>query len=217
MFFTQESTKGNGSNGMAGRARDAGVAAAKAAAASKAAQAAASAAQVAAQAAGQTASSAAQSAAQSMNLAAQSAAAGVGKGIQQGVFSARGWAAPMLDNAAEYTTSTLAPAVSTALHGAAAQVKPPAPSRNRFRSMLTWTALSAAVAAALGAAAVLVRKRYQTAMDADTEADAAEGTMSVPPPTSQGQAGTTAAQPGAAGTAAGTDAGVNGRVSSSGL
>src|ERR1700728_3228102 len=110
VFNSNAKTKGSE---IAGRARDAGANAAKAAAASKAAQSAAA-----------TAQTAAQTAAQSVNSAAQTAAAEVSKGVKQGVYQARGWAAPVLENAAEYTTSTLAPKVSTALRSTAQQVRP---------------------------------------------------------------------------------------------
>jgi trimeric autotransporter adhesin len=189
---TKAKTKGSE---LAGRARDASANAAKAAAASKAAQAAAAAAQSAAQATAQTATS-----------AAQSAAAGVNKGVRQGVFNARGWAAPMIHNAADYTTSTLAPKVSSALHATAEQVNPQDSRRKKIRSIITWSALGAAVLAALGAAGVLAKKRYQTAMTDETEADTAAGTTP-PAAAADGESAT-------AGTS--TEAGVNGRVSTSG-
>jgi trimeric autotransporter adhesin len=192
-------TKASGSNSLAGRARDAGAAAAKAAAASKAAQVAAAAAQTAAQNAAQTAAQ-----------AGQTAAAGVSKGVQQGVYSTRGWAAPVLHNAADYTTATLAPKVSAALHSTADQVSPE-DTRKKGRSALTWSLLAAAVLAAIGAAATVVRKRYQDAMAADTEADATEAaTEGTASPAGAAQA---EADPSAA---TSTDAGVNGRVSTSG-
>lgn len=193
MFNANAKTKGSD---IATRAREAGVAAAKAAAASKAAQTAASAAQTAAQ-----------SAAQSMNIAAQSAAAQASKGVKQGVHSARGWAAPVLENAADYTTETIAPRVSAALRSTAQQVRPQDMRKNnKVRSALTWSALGAAVLAALGAAAAVFKKRYQDATAADTEADAAE------PTAPQADAAKAEADP----PAAGTDTGVNGRVSTSG-
>jgi hypothetical protein len=199
VFYAKGNTKASGSGTVAGRARDAGVAAARAAAASKAAQAAAAAAQAAAQ-----------SAAQGANNAAQAAASGVGKGVQQGVYSARGWAAPVLHNVADYTSSTLAPKVSSALHSTADQVSP-VDTRKKGRSMITWSLLAAAVLAAIGAAAAVVRKRYQVAMDADTEADATGAAT-------EGTAGSADAAQAEANPAAasGTDTGVNGRVSTSG-
>ena len=201
MFYAKAKNKVSGSNSVATRARDAGVAAAKAAAASTAAQTAATAAQSAAQTAAQTAATAAHTAADSVNSAAQTAAAGVSQGVKQGVFTARGWAAPKLESAADYVTATAAPKVSSALRSTAQQVSP-APQRSKLRSMLTWSILGAAVAAALGAVGVVVRKRYQAAMAADTEADAAEGTPA--------SADAKKDSPG------NTDAGVNGRVSASG-
>lgn len=211
MFNAKVNSKSSGADSLTARARDAGAAAAKAAAASKAAQAASAAAQTAAATAAQTAAVAAQTAAQGMNTAAQTAAAGVGRGVKQGVYHARGWAAPVLDNAADYTASTLAPKVSSALHNTARQVSPEDTSRNKLRSAVTWSALGAAVLAALGAATVVIKKRYQSAMAADTETDATQpgatpAASGNPPDTAQGDA---------AGTAS-TDAGVDGRVSSSG-
>ena len=196
MFYAKESTKASDSASLAARARDASVAAARAAAASKAAQAAAAAAQTAAQNAGQTAT-----------LAAQSAAAGVSKGVQQGVYQARGWAAPVLHNAADYTTATLAPKVSAALHSTADQVSPE-DTRQKGRSMITWSLLAAAVLAALGAAGVVVRKRFQDAMAADSEVDAEAVAVE--------ETGTPADGAAADTTSTSTDAGVNGRVSTSG-
>lgn len=189
-------TKASGSNSLAGRARDAGVAAAQAAAASKAAQVAAAAAQTAAQNAARTAAQ-----------ASQAAAAGVSKGVQQGVYQARGWAAPVLHNAADYTTATLAPKVSAALHSTADQVSPE-DTRKRGRSMITWSLLAAAVLAALGAAGVVVRKRFQDAMAADSEVDVEAVAVEESGTPADGAAADTASTS--------TDAGVNGRVSSSG-
>jgi hypothetical protein len=191
-------TKPSGSSTF-GRARDAGVAAAQAAAASKAAQVAAA-----------TAQAAAQSAAQTASQAAQAAAAGVSKGVQQGVYGTRSWAAPVMHNAADYTTATLAPKVSAALHSAADQVSPE-DTRKKGRSVMIWSLLAAAVLTGLGAAAAVVRNRYQNAMAVDSEADAeATATESGASPADAAKA---EADPSAA---TSTDAGVNGRVSSSG-
>ena len=191
MFYAKANNTADGSASVAARARDAGVAAAKAAAASSVAQTAAAAAQ-----------SAAQAAAQGVNSAAQTAATGVSQGTKQGVYSARVWAAPRLESAADYVTATAAPAVSSALRSTAQQVRPPAPRRRR--SGLTWSLLGAAIVAALGAVGAIIWQRYQAAMAADTEVDEAEET------TTSGDAGKTDSAP-AAGT--GTDTGVNGRVS----
>ena len=59
--------------------------------------------------------SAAQSAAQEVAQRAQSAAASANSGLRAGTHSARSWAGPRLEEAADYTTSTAAPAVSVAL------------------------------------------------------------------------------------------------------
>ena len=76
-----------------------------------------------------------------------------------------------------------------------------------MRSILAWSLLGAAIAAALGAAGAMIWKRYQAAMAADTEVDEAGET-----PASADAAKTDSAPE--AGTS--TDAGVNGRVSASG-
>lgn len=206
MFYAKADNNSSGAS-IAARARDASVAAAKAAAASTAAQSAAAAAQSAARTAAQTATTAAQAAAQGMNTAAQATAANVSQGARQGVHTARTWAAPRLESAADYVTATAAPKVSSALRSTAQQVRPPAPRRRTIRSVLAWSLLGAAIAAALGAAGAVIRQRYQTAMAADTEVDETGET-----PTESGAATTDSAPE--AGTS--TDAGVNGRVSTSG-
>lgn len=207
MFYAKADNNSSGSS-IAARARDASVAAAKAAAASTAAQAAAAAAQSAARTAAQTATTAAQAAAQGMNTAAQVAAANVSQGTRQGVHTARTWTAPRLESAADYVTATAAPKVSSALRSTAQQVRPPEPPRRSIRSVLAWTLLGAGIAAALGAAGVVIRQRYQAAIAADTEVDEAGETPA------EANAAKTDSAP-EAGTS--TDAGVNGRVSASGL
>jgi len=129
------------------------------------AQSAASMAQVAAQNAAMVATNTAHNASD----AAQMAAAGVSKGVRQGVYTARYWAAPRLDNAADYTTTTVAPKVSTALRNTARQVRPPEPASSKRSSILTWSVLGASVLAALGASAAVARYRYRTAIAADSE------------------------------------------------
>jgi hypothetical protein len=141
-------------------------------------------AQSAAQQAAQTASEAAAQAAQSAALGAQQAAASLNAGLRAGSLSARSWMAPRLENAADFTTSTMAPAVSdalvknvaprvaAALRSTARQVSPePKRSRSSLRSALTWTALTAAVLAGAGALGTLVWRRYRAAMAADSEPD----------------------------------------------
>jgi hypothetical protein len=155
--------------------------------------------------------SAAQSAAQGVSTAAQTAAAGVGKGVKQGVYVTRVWAAPRLESAADYTTTTVAPKVSSALKASAQQVRPEDVTPKKSRSVLTWSLLAAAVLATAGAVAALVRHRYNAVMAEEADEDfgtetgggAATGTEDAP-------AGDTESA------ATGTDAGVNGRVSASG-
>jgi hypothetical protein len=188
------------------RARAAGVAAASNA--SKAAQNAA----VAAQQAANAAQVAAQQAATVAVTTAQSAgdtAADLNKQVKVQVTSARRWAAPRLEGAAEYTTGTVAPKVSSALRSAARQVSPVEP-KSKKRSALTWSLLGAAAAAGLGAAAVLVRYRYRAAIAADSEIADAEA---------MGKSSSTASPDGARSEAQkdpNTDTSVNGRVTSSG-
>jgi hypothetical protein len=123
-----------------------------------------------AQLAAQNAAVLAASAAQNAGGAAQTAASGVSRGVRQGVYTARSWAAPRLDSAADYCTTTVAPMVSSALRSTARQVAPADTRSTRRSSILTWSLLGAAIAAALGAAAAVARYRYSTAIDADSEA-----------------------------------------------
>jgi trimeric autotransporter adhesin len=185
------------------RARAAGVAAASNASnaaqnAAVAAQQAANAAQVAAQQAATVAVAAAHSAGDT--------ATGLNKQVKVQVTSARKWAAPRLENAADYTAGTVAPKVSSALRSAARQVSP-ADQKSKKRSVLTWSLLGAAVAAGLGAAAVLVRHRYRAAIAADSEI--ADEETAKGRPSTAGPDGVTQQDPNA-------DTSVNGRVTASG-
>ncbi len=121
-----------------------------------------------AQAAAQNAAAVATNAAQTASSAAQSAAASMNKGVRQGVYNARSWAAPRLENAADYTSSTVAPKVSAALRATAQQVSPP-DMKSPKKRVLAWTALGAAVLAALGAAGAVARYRYRAAIAKDSE------------------------------------------------
>ncbi len=115
-------------------------------------------------------STAAQSAAQGM----QQAAEGVAAGLRAGTDSVRGWMAPRLESAADYTTSTAAPAVSkavvkkaaprisAALRTTAKQVRP-ASRRPAIRPALAWSALAATVLASAGAVAALLWRRRRGA------------------------------------------------------
>jgi hypothetical protein len=121
-----------------------------------------------AQVAAQNAAAVANNAAHSASNAAQTAAAGLNKGVRQGVYTARTWAAPRLDNAADYCTTTVAPKVSAALRNTARQVRPAEPASSK-RSLLTWSVLGASIVAALGAGAAVARYRYRAAIAADSE------------------------------------------------
>jgi hypothetical protein len=177
--------------------------------ASATAAAAAQTAAAAAQTAAQTASMAAQAAAHEVSTAAQSAASGASKGV----YNARIWAAPRLENAADYTTTTMAPKVSSALRATARQIAPEDMRRKRVRPMLMWSLLGAAVLTGAAAAATLVRQRYRSAMATDTQEEAVgpgsatAGTTNPPASPASGTAESTATS---------SDTGVNGRVSSSG-
>src|SRR6185312_7318764 len=88
---------------------------------------------------------------------------------KQGVYTARTWAAPRLDSAAEYCTTTVAPKVSSALHTTARQVAPVDTRASKRSSIMTWSLLGGAILAAAGAAAAVVRYRYRAAIAADSE------------------------------------------------
>jgi hypothetical protein len=218
VFLTKSRKANLDANEAAARARAAGKAAQVAAQnAADAARAAASAAQATAQnaaqksqAAAQNATAAAQNAAQKSQAAAQNAtaaaqnaaltvgntaqttAAGVSKQVQQGVYTARKWAAPKLEsvaeytagtvaptvssalrNTADYTAGTVAPTVSSALRNTAAQVRPAepvSPAKRRMKSAVTWTLLGVAVTAVAGAVAALVRYRQRAVAEIDSQA-----------------------------------------------
>ena len=189
MFYGRVNDKANGTDSLAARARDAGTAAAAAA---------------------QTAAAAAQTAAQQVSSAAQTVAQGANKGARERVYRARVWTAPRLESAADYTTDTMAPKVSSALRVTAQQVRPPDMQRKNGRSALTWSVLGVAVLAAAGAVAAMVRHRYRSAMAADTEEDASAGTAPAGTATPDGSADSAGAP-----AATSTDSGVNGRVSAS--
>jgi hypothetical protein len=134
-------------------------------------------------------------------------------GLRQGIYSARSWTAPRLDSAAgrfdsaaNYCTNTVAPRLSSALRSTASQVRPEEVARSKRSSLLTWSLLGFAVAAALGAAATLARYRYRAAIAADSEPVDEEvlgdSTGSQPASTTPGQAP--------------TETPVNGRVASPG-
>jgi hypothetical protein len=221
MFFTTQQvanrTKGKSPARAMKRAREASsVAAAKAAQAATltanaaqskaqvAAQNAAAAAQVAAQNAASAAQVAAQNASDAAQTAAQAAAVKVRKGTAQGVYDARRWAAPRLESAADYTTKTAAPKVSSALKKTARQVQPP--KGHSTRKVLAWTALGAAILAAVGAGAAVARSRYRAAIAADSER-----------PDSERPGGKDETRPNASASPvdANTDTSVNGRVTTS--
>ena len=164
----------------------------------------------------QNAAAAATNAAHTASDAAQTAATSLSKGVKERVYTARTWAAPRLENAADYTSSTVAPKVSAALRSTAAQVKP-ADTKSSTKKVLTWSLLGAAILAAAGAAAAVARYRYRTAIAADTEAADEEEVLA-------DSAGSQAAPASPDGTRPadgnqkgdGTETSVNGRVTATG-
>jgi trimeric autotransporter adhesin len=204
-------------NAAIAAASKAHVAASKAQDAGDAVQSAAAVAQAKAQTAATAAANAAQTAstaAQNASDAAQSAATIVSKNVKDKVFTARKWAAPRLESAADYTTGTVAPKVSATLRSTADQVRPVETSSKR--SVLTWAMLAAGIVAGLGAAAALVRYRFRAAIAADSETADEEvladstGSQAAPvTPDASTPASTSA-------TESATDTSANGRVKSSG-
>jgi hypothetical protein len=168
-----------------------------------------------AQTAAQNAAVIATNAAQNAGDAAQAAATGLTKEVKRGVYTARSWAAPRLESAADYCTTTVAPKVSSALRTTARQVSPADTRSSTKRSVLTWSVRGASILAALGAAAALFRYRYRAAIAADSEtADEevlADSSDSQPAPVSPDGARSKAGKP----AEQGTETSVNGRVSAS--
>jgi hypothetical protein len=166
--------------------------------------------------AAQNAAVAAQNAAQNTSGAVKTAASSLSKGLNDQVYTARSWAAPRLDSAADYCTTTVAPKVSSALRTTARQVRPTDTRKSKRSSILLWSLLGAAVLTGLGAAAAMVRYRYQAAIAADSEsADEevmADSTDSQAAPVSPGGTRPPAATP----TDKSTETSVNGRVTASG-
>jgi hypothetical protein len=158
--------------------------------------------------AARNAAAAAQAAAQNATTAVTSAAQSAGSASQSAVLGARRWAAPQLESIADYCTTTIAPMLDSALRSTAQRVRPVEPSRRRVPPALMWSLLSAAVLAAAGAVAALVRYRYRTALATDTEDDAL-----VPPSPDPDE--TRSKAPMDAATTSG-ETSVNGRVSATG-
>jgi hypothetical protein len=212
VFNPKTKSKVSGADKLA-QAREAG-----AAAASRARDVTSAATQAAAQRATRVATLSAQN-------AAQTAAHMTGKSIRQGMDGACGWAAPRLENAADYCTATVAPMVSFALRSTARQISPGRRRKKGIQPALRWSLLATAAFTAAGAAAMLVRQRYRAAMAADTEEDttSAAGQQMAPGP-GMDMSGMDASAPTGSVPSAGpapadgsvADAGVNGRVSASG-
>lgn len=144
------------------------------------------------------------------SAAAQNAAQTASESVRKGVFSARGWVAPRLESAADYTTGTVAPKVSSVLRDTARQISPQDSRKMGFRPALRWSLLGTAAFAAVSAAALLVRQRYRAGMAADTK-----DTEAPAQPTSATEAKPTTPA-GSAPADGPTDAEVNGRVSATG-
>ena len=173
-----------------------------------------------AQTATQNAAVVATNAAQNASDAAQTAATSLSKGVKERVYTARTWAAPRLENAADYTSSTVAPKVSAALRSTARQVQP-ADAKSSRKAILTWSVLGAAILAAVGAGVAVARYRYRTAIAADSErADEevmADSSGSQAAPVNPDGTPPTDAKPADANpTDQGTETSVNGRVTATG-
>jgi trimeric autotransporter adhesin len=169
-----------------------------------------------AQVAAQNAAVVATTAAHNASDVAQTAAAGLSKGVRQRVYTARSWAAPRIDNAADYCSTTVAPKVSAALRTAARQVSPAETPSSKRSSVLTWSVLGATILAALGAGAALARRRYRAAIAADSEATDEE--VLADSSDSQAAADSPDGTPSAAAKPKdqGTETSVNGRVTATG-
>jgi len=165
VFYDKSNSKFVPPNGLSARALKASNNAAQAA--QSAAQSATTAAQLAAQSAAEKAAEkaqvaaekaqpAAQSAAENLGPAARTAAQEVSKSVRQGVQSARGWAAPRIETAADYWSDSAAPKVTDALRTTARQVKP---QESTGRSVLKAILLSIAGLAGAGAIAILVQRQ----------------------------------------------------------
>ena len=89
------------------------------------------------------------------------------QGARQGVLSAKEWAAPRLEDAADAVTTTVAPRVSSALRTTAIRVRPPDPAGpTGLRRLLDWrwlVGIGALAGAAGTTAAVAMRRRYASA------------------------------------------------------
>jgi hypothetical protein len=105
--------------------------------------------------------------AQNASEAAQAAAVTVSKNVKDKVFTARKWAAPRLETAADYTTATVAPKVSSALRTTAKQVQPD--TGRSTRKIVLWSVFGVAVAAGAAAAGYVFRNRFKAAIAADSE------------------------------------------------
>jgi hypothetical protein len=156
-----------------------------------------------AQTAAQNAAVIATNTAQNASGAAQTAAANLGNEVRQRVYTARTWAAPRLEGAADYTTATVAPKVSAALRTTARQVSP-ADTTSSKRSVVTWSVLGAAVLAA----------ETETADETEpaNEEVLADSTGSQPAPASPDDAAPESAQP----TVQSPETPVNGQVTTPG-
>lgn len=227
MFNSKLSRKPGAPDGLPARALNASTAAAQNAqsVAQSVAQSAAQSAAENAQSAAQAAQAAAQIAAARVAPAAQTAAHEVGKQMREGITSARGWAAPQLEHAADYTTATVAPRIADALRSTAHQVSPRHTKwglrKPSLRSAVSVSVLAIGALAAAGAVAVVVRRQYKAAMEADTESDVMDiedrdesGTAKTGKPSAPAQAGSRDGSSTAADT--GTGAGASGRTSASG-
>jgi hypothetical protein len=199
MFYPKAKSKVSGADKLAAQAREA-----RAMAAGRARD--------ATSAAAQTAQAATQTAAQAASTAAQSAAEKASESVMKGVFSVRGWAAHQMESAADYTTGTVAPKVSSVLRDTARQISPPNGRKKGFLPAHRWSLLATAAFAAAGAAALLVRQRYRASMAADAEDDGS----AVPEQPASAVGAEPATSAGSAPADEPANAEVNGKISASG-
>jgi hypothetical protein len=153
--------------------------------------------------------------AQQAAVQAQQAAQVAAQQATAQALAARGWMAPQLERAADYTTTTMAPAITGALNNqvaprlsgalrstarqvsAAQQVQP---SRSPWRAVLAWSALATAVLAGAGAAGVIARRRHQATTAAESDPDTVYGDSSpssnvtITAPRPSGEAGKTTSE-----------------------
>lgn len=173
MFSDKSSGKFAPPNDLSARALNASNAAAQAA------QAAVASGQHAAHSAAENVTPMAQAAAENVGSASRNAALEVGRSVRHGVVTAREWAAPRIETAADYWTDSASPRVADALRTTAKRVEPDKGSRSVLKVIL----LSIAGLAGAGAVAMLIQRQLgKSTMRKEKDAgnDAGEPTATAP-------------------------------------